>query len=491
MRTHFLVFLAVLLLGLMLTSCDEDTVTGNEDDPTADFTFTFVTDSIAPAEVQFNNQSVQADEFDWDFGDGNSSSMENPTHTYDQPGSYDVTLIVVNGISPNSDMVTKTIEVVAPVEPVANFTYTFDGDSKAPATVDFQNTSLNADVYAWDFGNGQTSAEENPTVVYDMAGTFTVELTATDTDAQLSDTYSMDITIDPPDPIADFSFSGNQQMYSEITFTNESQHADTYHWDFGDGDTSTDENPTNTYTTAGTFTIQLIASYSATDMADTVEKDITITIPDPEAAFDISGGTMTPATITMTNNSLYSSSYHWDFGNGEESTDTNPSVIYDAQGTYTITLTATQDQSGKTDTATREVTITPGSVEFSAWSIVDMPFVDENGDEWDTTDDPDLYTIIRDQNGVILNNEDTDTRGDIGSEDLPVRWNFNSPLAIANWDNEYTIEIWDSDTFGGDDQIKTVSFTINAIISNGDYPATVSIKSADQVADIHIELIWE
>lgn len=110
-----------------------------------------------------------AADFLWDFGDGVTSTLENPTHDYAAVGTYNVTLQVCNPIG--CDTASAVVEVLA--LPEAGFTYATDW-----LTVVFTNTSLNANAYLWDFGDGDTSALENPIHNYAAAGTYTVTLTA-------------------------------------------------------------------------------------------------------------------------------------------------------------------------------------------------------------------------------------------------------------------------------------------------------------------------
>ncbi len=161
--------------------------------------------------------------------------------------------------------------------PVASFTYT---NNACSGLVEFTNTSQNAESYAWNFGDGAgldlgeltgdegfdfsqffgdgstTSTEENPTMTYQNAGSYTVILTATNECG--TGTHEETITIDMSAPTAAFTYSeGGNGL---VTFTNNSQNATIYSWDFGDGSTSTEANPTHTYNANGNYTVTLTAS---------------------------------------------------------------------------------------------------------------------------------------------------------------------------------------------------------------------------------------
>lgn len=165
-------------------------------------------------------------------------------------------------------------EEIAP-EPVANFTA-----SKTSAEVDetimFTNSSENATTYFWDFGDGNTSIDENPIHSYSGNGTFMVTLTATGDGRENS--TSKTITVAYPAPVANFTMDKTEAETDEtITFTNSSENATTYSWDFGDGNTSIDENPTHSYSSDGTFTVTLTATGDGGE--NSTSKTITITAP--------------------------------------------------------------------------------------------------------------------------------------------------------------------------------------------------------------------
>jgi PKD repeat protein len=149
--------------------------------PIADFTFT-TTDLTA----DFTDTSTDPDGtvvgWDWNFGDGNTSTAQNPSNTYAAPGTYNVTLTVTDNEAA-TDSVSKPVTVTAPnVPPVADFTFTTNC-----LTADFTDASTDSDGtvvgWDWDFGDGNTSTAQNPSHTYAADGTYTVTLTVTDDDA--------------------------------------------------------------------------------------------------------------------------------------------------------------------------------------------------------------------------------------------------------------------------------------------------------------------
>ena len=159
--------LFIILMSLLFNSCSKE-------QSIADFSVNS-TYGTAPMTVNFSNTSLYADKYSWDFGTGDQSSSENPTYTYENPGTYTVTLTASN--DDNSDKKSLTINVAAKEKPIADFSFDI-AHGVAPCKVKFVNSSTRADSYSWEFGNGDKSTEENPPVIYTEGGTYTVTLTA-------------------------------------------------------------------------------------------------------------------------------------------------------------------------------------------------------------------------------------------------------------------------------------------------------------------------
>jgi len=147
-----------------------------------------------------------------------------------------------------------------------------------------------------------------------------------------------------------------------VTFTNQSVGATSYAWDFGDGGTSGEENPTHEYTTDGVYSVSLTAS--GPGGSDTLVRTSYITVtqpaPPPVAAFTATPTSgVVPLTVTFTNGSTNAESYAWDFGDGWTSGKTNPTHRYDAIGAYTVTLTAFGLGGSDTLVKTSYIAVTP------------------------------------------------------------------------------------------------------------------------------------
>jgi len=205
--------------------------------------------------VSFTNSSMNGDSFNWNFGDGNSSVLENPSHTYDQEGNYEVTLRVTNACGTTET--TKTL-ILSSI-PVAGYSANVSSGC-IPLTVDFSNnSSANVTEWNWSFpgGNPASSSEESPSVVYEMSGLFDVTLIVSSNGG--NDTLEMQEFISASDlPTASFQYVSTTVL--DYSFTNTSFDASSYKWDFGDGNISDLENPTHSYAGPGTYLITLEAT---------------------------------------------------------------------------------------------------------------------------------------------------------------------------------------------------------------------------------------
>lgn len=206
----------------------------------------------------------------WDFGDGSTSTLENPEHTYTESGTYEVTQIVYDPMSCNgSDTATITLSFLTEFSE----DYNVSTSGCLPVTATFTSEFVGADSYTWDFGGGITAT--GPTVVYtfDEIGAYSVILTVV---------YCgiADVTIIPinvygyPDAFFD-SYPMVGLVNTPVTFNNLSTNAVSYDWFFSDGGYSDEENPEHTFTTLGGFEVCLTATNVA-GCEDTYCRAITI-----------------------------------------------------------------------------------------------------------------------------------------------------------------------------------------------------------------------
>ena len=235
------------------------------------------------------------------------------------------------------ESITKTVRVV--FEPNADFSFE-DTAACAPVDITFQNeSSENTSQYFWRFegGNPETSTDENPVVSYTEFGTYTVTLVVSNEVG--SDTLTLTEALQiQASPSADFiEESGNDDL--SIQLTNTTVGGESFSWDFGDGNTSTDINPTHTYDTPGTYLVILTANNDCG--AGTIEREIAVGSA-PLAAFTSTATTgCFPVTIQFFDQSSGSVDERiWSFPGGQPNTSTeeNPRITYDSVGLYMVRL---------------------------------------------------------------------------------------------------------------------------------------------------------
>ena len=314
------------------------------------------------------------DSYAWDFGDGSTDTGSNPTHTYAAPGTFTVTLTVTDNDGASSTCTTTAEIGEAPNEPpVCDANGPYNGTVGQPVSFDGSGSSDpdgTVDSYVWDFGDGSTDTGSNPTHTYLTSGSFTVTLTVTDNDGASSTcTTTANITDEPNEPpICDANGPYTGTVGQPVSFDGSGSSdpdgtIDSYVWDFGDGSTDTGSNPTHTYLTSGTFTVTLTVtdndggSSSCTTTAEIGEAPneppvcdangpYTGTVGQP-VSFDGSGSSDPDGTVD---------SYVWDFGDGSTDTGSNPTHTYLTSGTFTVTLTVTDnDGASSTCTTTAEI----------------------------------------------------------------------------------------------------------------------------------------
>ena len=199
-------------------------------------------------------------------------------------------------------------------------------------------SSINCN-YQWNFGDSSTSTISNPTNMYQNNGQYLVTLHIENIFG-CKDTMEQIINLDTI-PYSNFSMDSSAGCIPlSINFNNNSLNSNFYSWDFGDGNFSSNNSPNYTYTTSGNYQIQLV-SQDLNGCYDTSYSNITI-YPEPTANFLINNSNpcFQPVQLTMSNNSIGSNYFNWNFGNGVVSNLTSPSVSLDSIRTYDISLIA-------------------------------------------------------------------------------------------------------------------------------------------------------
>ncbi len=290
----------------------------------------------------FSNNTTTSESFvldtDWDFGDGNYSGALNPKHIYGLDSTYTVKLIVSTAAG-----CVDSLEKTVTVNPLPDVDFVTDDicDTKAMIFTNTSTLSGHTLTHSWDFGDGNTVVQRNPNHTYAESGDYTVKLVV-EANTGCKDSVSHDVTVYPlPVP----SFTVDNICYGDTAEFDNDSYVNTgnlsYQWDFDGQGSSTKTNPGFSFNGDGYFTVQLKAT-SQYGCVDSVENTISV-YPMPVADFNATLPCHNVATefsnlSTITDGEL---SYNWDYGNGEQSNETNPDYTYPNIGTYKVKLTTT------------------------------------------------------------------------------------------------------------------------------------------------------
>lgn len=330
--------------------------------PTTDFT-AVPSSGAAPLNVQFTDKSGNNPfAWFWNFGDGQVSGAQNPSHTYTTAGNYTVSLTTQNSVGTTTK--TMVVSVVSLSAPVTNFTFS-PATGQSPLTVQFTDTSSNAPTsWSWTFTDDfSTSTLQNPVHTFNSAGTFGVLLSATNAaGAGQLKLQTITVTSAPViTPVADFEATPSTGAAPlAVQFTDKSTNANQWLWNFGDTTTATTQNPTHTFQTAGTYQVSLQAINSTSGTFNTKTMPIIVTSPPTtlQAAFNVSAqAVQVGSPVVGTDASTGTpTAWSWDFGDGFTATTQNINHIYSTAGTYTLSLTVTSG--AQTSTTSKTITVT-------------------------------------------------------------------------------------------------------------------------------------
>ncbi|HYV92164.1 MAG TPA: PKD domain-containing protein [Chitinophagales bacterium] len=313
-----------------------------------------------PLTVQFTNNSVNATQFFWDFGDGGTSTVTNPTHTFTDTGTYLIMLIASDPTACVPFDTAYTSVVVYNTTVDASYTFdTLDFCDSIKAILSATSSNI-ATTFTWDFGDSTSAFGPNVNHTYTVPGFYTITMIANDpTACNPLDTFTETI---------DFTHlviaSLTQEDYFgcppfTIQFQDNGYGGITFFWDFGDGTTSTDPSPTHTYGNPGTYYGTFIASDpAACNPNDTVQFTVTVFDFPPQAAFTANPTIIIDynSEVHFTNQSQGATHYLWLFGDGDTSTAENPSHWYILSGDYLACLIAF-NEGGCPDTACVQIQV--------------------------------------------------------------------------------------------------------------------------------------
>ncbi len=319
--------------------------------------------------------------WNWNFGDGISSTLQHPTHAYTAPGVYTVKLIATNGSGSNTKTVSNLITVFA--RPTVTFIATSDTIGCQPFQTNFTSTATGPAAitqYTWDYGDGQSSGLSIGDHIYVTPGLFTVTLTVRDANQCTGAKTRTNYIKVKPKPTAAYNatpiFACNPTLTTNFNNLS-SGNGLTYSWNFGDGTPlSTEEMPSHEYTSVGQFSPRLTVTNDV-GCSDSIIFTNYIDLTGFSSGFSATSTTgCTPFQPTFNTNSGSNATYAWTFGDGGTDTGETTTHGFTTPGDYTVTLIAT-NLNGCSDTIiqTNYIHASPGpNINFSANDTVACNF---------------------------------------------------------------------------------------------------------------------
>ena len=315
----------------------------------ADFQYSVNNSTVSFYDSSFSSSGNHS--YYWTFGNGSTSNQSNPVYTYNQSGTYQVCLAIIDSSFAGScyDSICYMITVGNIIPRPCNASYTYSANGNV---VSFTNTSASSPAmgftYSWDFGDGSpASTAINPTHTY-AAGAYIATLTATGAGATCM-YYDTVFTGSISNPCAAL-FTYQSSPSGSFSFINQSTgggaFSSSYFWNFGDGNTSTAFNPTHTYNAAGTYVVSLTLSDSLNNCNSTYYDTVNYQVAPPRpcnANFTVVKDSSVAFGVILYNNStnLATHTYSWNFGDGTTGSGRTPSHQYQSFGAYYVCLTIT------------------------------------------------------------------------------------------------------------------------------------------------------
>ena len=318
------------------------------ENPDVEFNISALSSGCVPFDVSFFDVSNNVNSiisWQWDFGDGGSSTMQNPNYTYTSDGDFSVSLLVFD-INDCQTLFTETNLITVHNEPTASFDVDISFSCDTTETVNFTNTSIDAVDYFWDFGDGTISVLPNPSHAY-TSGNYTVSLCAMSAMCRdtlvITDMISIGEILHSDFIVDDSLICQDQQVnFTDVTLNG----PDAWLWDFGDGNTSQVQNPSHTYVNPGTYDISLTTSKQG-QCANTFTFPSFIEVsekPDVQFSVDSSYSCVAPFNVQFFDNTFGAVSWDWVFGNGLSSNLSSPQVSFNDYGGFDVSLLVTNSQ---------------------------------------------------------------------------------------------------------------------------------------------------
>ena len=322
------------------------------DQPEVEFTYTEVCLGSQTSFTSITTSNVAT--YTWSFGDGGTSNLQNPTHTYGATGDYIVTLTIVT-----TDGCTASVTHTVRINPLPNPNFAHTGPVCLNDTVYFTDLSSSPNgaitTWHWDFGDGTEvtiNAPDSPDVshIYTNNTTFAVTLTVTDSDT-CENTIVKQVQV-VSSPLANYTFAescyNDPTYFTDLSSTNGGPDIYSWQWFFGDPNsgienTSTLQNPTHIFSTPDvTYTTTLII-INTLGCTDSISMDIVVdSLPNANIGILDDSICLGESVVFSGISTSNISSWYWEFGDGGSSIEQNPSYTYGTAGFYIVTLTVTE-----------------------------------------------------------------------------------------------------------------------------------------------------
>jgi PKD repeat protein/Leucine-rich repeat (LRR) protein len=394
----------------------------------ASFTFT-----KSDLDLTFTNTTTGSPNlFYWDFGDGTSSALENPNHTYPAAGVFQVNLTTVDNATGCNSTFNAEVEAGTVACNAAFDTASITGTHQFSFT---DNSTGLIETWHWDFGDNTTSNEQSPSHTYNKDGAYEVCLTVRNTETGYISSECLTIVISTePDvitPVASFAQIIDHDNLTVELINTTTGDVTNWHWTFDDGTFFDGQETTHTFDEYGTYLVCLYATNEDAGLNSSVCKKLRIGNPPCILQADFS------KIVDNGSNTLYltdasssdANAWFWNFGDGTTSTAQSPTHTYAAAGKYSVSLTTKNSSTGCTDYISREIMVgsvdcissfsygidmarkkvsfsekAAGAAEFFFWDFGDG-MTSSLADPTHTYDSPGIYTIsltVSDADGLCM-----------------------------------------------------------------------------------------
>lgn len=324
--------------------------------------FTYFQDPVNMLNVSFVDMSYgenggPVESWSWDFGDGSTSFEQNPVHAYNNYGIYNVCLTITDSLANCSSTFCMPVEVTGGGGGGCEAMFYAYPDSTDYMTMFFVDMSVGTnggplDSWMWEFGDGQSSSEQNPLHTYADEGVYLVCLTISDSAGNCLNTTCLPVDVMDwnNNCLAQFFYlPGNDSTPNGTSLGMQFVDAswgnpDSWNWDFGDGETSYEQNPFHTYGEEGFYTVCLSIANTADSCISSWCEEVYVrddSIVDCLAGYDYTYTTnMEVSFQAWLMGGSDQTAYAWDFGDGNSGSGQNVSHVFADNGLYMVTLSA-------------------------------------------------------------------------------------------------------------------------------------------------------